>query len=266
MCTVYRLLLVFVTGINPAFAFDHGHTLYDELLDEVVIPHKHQTSVDYTRLKANPEKLNRYINEIKSVTKSGFDSWNAKQQLAFLINVYNALTLKLIIDHYPGISSIRDLGGLIFSSPWDRKFFRLFGKDTSLDYVEHELIRKNYNEPRIHFAVNCASRSCPPLMKDAYIADKLEQQLENATLLFLTDPERNRFDPEKKILELSSIFKWYKQDFISAAGSVQLFVAPYITGDPEASKLQKSGSEHKFSTIHVRFLDYDWSLNDANIK
>ncbi len=257
-----RLSLVFLVSIQTAWPFDHGHALLDELLGDIVVVQGHQTSVDYTRLKNRPDRLLHYIDQVEAVSEVEFGRWDRDQQLAFLINVYNALTLKLILDHYPGITSIRDLGGLIFSSPWDRKFFRLFGRQASLDHVEHDLIRGNFNEPRIHFAVNCASRGCPPLMPDVYTAGALETQLETATRLFMQDPERNRFDADKKLLEVSSIFKWYRQDFLVAAGSIEAFVAPYITDDAEARKLLKSSATHGFSRISIRFLEYDWALND----
>ncbi|MDX1519360.1 MAG: DUF547 domain-containing protein [Gammaproteobacteria bacterium] len=262
MAPVFRLLFFLFAPIHVAWSFDHSHAVFNEVLDDVVVVHDHQTSVDYSRLKASPGTLEKYLQLIEAVSRADFDNWTRDQQLAYLINVYNAQTLKLIIDHYPEISSIRDLGGLIFSSPWDREFFRLFGEKTSLDHVEHDLIRGNFNEPRIHFAVNCASRGCPPLMQEAYTADKLDQQLDHATRLFMTDPERNRYDPKKNVLELSSIFQWYKQDFITAAGSVEAFVAPYITDDQQQQKLLKDSATHGFSRTSVRFLDYDWDLND----
>ncbi|MCG8325711.1 MAG: DUF547 domain-containing protein, partial [Thiotrichales bacterium] len=109
----------------------------------------------------------------------------------------------------------------------------------------------------------CASRGCPPLMPMAYTGEKLDQQLEHATRLFLTDPERNRYNAGSKQLEVSSIFKWYRQDFVTAAGSVEAYVAPYISGDPEVVKLLKSSSGNSFTRINVRYLDYDWSLNDS---
>ncbi len=266
MSYLCRCLLVIGFGIQSVFAFDHSHAEFNQLLQRVVVEHGHQTSVDYSTLAANPNQLLAYIKQIEAVSEAEFNQWNDNQRLAFLINTYNALTLKLIIDNYPEIDSIRDLGGLIFSSPWDRKFFTLFGEPANLDYVEHDLIRDNFNEPRIHFAVNCASRGCPPLIKQAYVADTLNDQLEHATRLFLTDPERNRFDRKKQQLELSSIFNWYRKDFDTAAGSVEAWVAPYITDNAELQKQLKSSKQGSFTRVRVRFLDYDWALNDIRTR
>lgn len=261
-----RFLIAFVISLSSLTAsadFDHDHSIFDHLLKDIVVSHGHQTDVDYQYLNQNPESLNRYVSAIESVSKDSFDNWNRNRKLAFLINAYNALTLKLIIDNYPGIDSILDLGGLVFSTPWDREFFTLFGKPATLAYIEHELIRKNFDEPRIHFAVNCASRGCPPLQSDAYVADRLDQQLEYATRLFLTDPDRNRYNPDTKKLELSSIFTWYKQDFVEAAGSVAEYVAPYITDDPEIRKQIESRASGIASINAIDYLDYDWDLNDT---
>ncbi len=249
------LISLLLFSIQPVFAFDHGHTIYNELLNNIVINRGPQTDVNYELLNKDPSSLNRYIGQVESVSENDYKKWSSDQQLAFLINAYNALTLKLINMHYPGIDSIRNLGGLIFSSPWDIKFFTIFGQDATLDYIEHEIIRKDFEEPRIHFAVNCASRGCPPLLAEAYIADKLDQQLDYVTKQFLRDPERNRFNAEKTRLELSSILKWYKHDFEKAAGSVEKFIAPYITDDPDTRTLISNRA------ASIKYLDYDWALN-----
>lgn len=254
---VIRLVsVVFVClWFQSAQAFDHNHSVYNELLSEVVIPRGHQTDIDYALLKQQQTRLDNYLAELEAVTLEEYQSWDESQQLAFLINSYNAFTLKLIVMHYPEITSIRDLGGLIFSTPWDKKFFTLFGEKSTLDYIEHEVIRKDFAEPRIHFAVNCASRGCPPLQPEAYLAEKLDQQLEQATIKFIQDPERNRFIKEKNRLEISSIFNWYKPDFEKAAGTLEKYIAPYITDDSEIHILIVNRA------ASIKYLDYDWSLN-----
>jgi Protein of unknown function, DUF547 len=265
------LFLFFLIVSLPCFSFDHSHSEFNQLLNTTVVEKGFQTSVDYDQLKENLEKLDRYLANIEAVTKLDFDKWNKKQQMAFLINAYNAFTLKLILNNYPEIKSIRDLGGLIISSPWDKKFFTLFGEKSSLGYIEHDLLRENYNEPRIHFAVNCASKGCPALQKKAFVGNKLDQQLEYATIQFMRDPERNRYNSEKKRIEISSIFKWFGGDF-TKSGSLQNFIATYISDDPEVQKLLKD--DPKFSNnasdiqnslrqskIGIIYLDYDWSLN-----
>ena len=109
-------------------------------------------------------------------------TWSREQQMSFLINTYNAFTIKLILDNYPGITSIKDLGGLFINSPWDKDLFRLFSKKTTLNFIEHQLLRKLYKDPRVHFVLVCASISCPPLRNEAYVAANLEQQLDDATI------------------------------------------------------------------------------------
>ena len=251
----------------PSFSFDHTHSDFDAILNKVVIEKGSQTAVNYDLLHKSPVALDNYLATLEGVAKKEFDSWNKNDQMAFLINAYNAFTLKLILNNYPDIESIRDLGGLFFSSPWDIEFFKLFGKETNLDHIEHGILRKKYNEPRIHFAVNCASKGCPALQKKAFVGAKLDEQLESATIQFLQDPERNRFDKEKKRLELSSIFKWFAGDF-TKNGSVQNFVAPYISNDQEIQDLLKDkgssggiGGALNKNSVNVKYLDYDWSLN-----
>lgn len=252
----FALLLLFFLS-TAVYAFDHGHTLYDQLLQDIVERVGHQTVVDYAKLKADSGRLQEYIDEIESISKDEYYHWSRNRKLAFLINAYNALTLKLIITHYPEITSIRELGNFPFFNPWKIKFFTLFGKKTHLDYIEHDLIRGQFNEPRIHFAINCAARGCPPLQSRAYVAGRLEQQLEHATRSFMTDPQRNRYNTEKQRLEISSVFKWFEHDFEKTAGSVEAFITPYITDDPEIRKLLLD------RVISIKYLDYDWSLNDV---
>lgn len=260
------LLFVLLTTINVN-AFDHTHSAFDTILNKAVIEKGPQTAVDYDLLHNNPTALDNYLSSLEAVSKKDFDSWNKNNQMAFLINAYNAFTLKLILNNYPDIESIRDLGGLIFSSPWDIKFFTLFGKKTDLDHIEHGILRKKYNEPRIHFAVNCASKGCPALQKRAYVGDKLNEQLESATIQFMRDPERNRFIKDKNRLELSSIFNWFSGDF-TKKGSVQNYVAPYITDDPEIQEILKDkgssggiGGILNKNSVDIKYLEYDWSLN-----
>jgi uncharacterized protein DUF547 len=256
------LFLLLITVSLQVFAFDHSHADFDKLLNTVVIEQGHQTAVDYDYIYSNQTELDQYLTQLEAVSQKEFDNWNKDEQLAFLINAYNAFTLKLIINNYPDIKSIRDLGGLIFSSPWDIKFFTLFGEKTDLDHIEHGLIRENYNEPRIHFAVNCASKGCPALQKKAYTANELDQQLEKAAIQFMRDPERNRFNKEKKLLELSSIFNWFTGDF-TKKGTLENYVAKYISDDPEVIKIlsAKSSGINQANKVSIIFLDYDWSLN-----
>lgn len=230
-----------------AETFDHQHKTFTSLLSEVVVVDGHQSRVDYPKLISQRDELDQYVASLSSVTRSDFDDFSPDQQLAFLINTYNGYQLRQVIDHYP-LASIKDVGSL-FSSPWSKKFFTLFNEPASLDIVEHQMIRKLFDEPRIHFAVNCASISCPPLMPEAFVASNLDAQLDAATINFLSDRQANYL--EGSTLYLSKIFDWYEEDF---GGNVVAFVAGYWS---EPSGLLKQ----KPNTIKVAYSSYDWNLN-----
>lgn len=238
------------------------HADWTALLEQTISPINkgHSTAVDYSAFKNQESELQAYLDKLSEVSRAGFDAWSKEKQLAFLINAYNAWTVELILTKYPDLDSIKDLGGL-FSSPWDKEFIPLLGKTVSLNDIEHGLIRgsKRYNDPRIHFAVNCASIGCPALREEAYTADKLEQQLTQQTERFLTDSSRNYF--KGKTIYLSSIFKWYGEDFevgFRGTKSIQSFLALYT----DALKLdQQQVLGLKNQDFSVNFLDYDWKLN-----
>ena len=205
--------------------------------------------MDYAGLKADPAQLNGYLGQLAAVKESDFNKWSEEQQLAMLINLYNAATLKLIIDHYP-VKSIKDIGGL-FKKPWDIESLTLFGKPTTLDHVEHGLLRKKYDEPRIHFAIVCAAKGCPALRPGAYTAAQLDAQLNEQGEKFLRDSSKNRIDASNKTIYLSKIFKWFEEDF-TKNGSLTDFVKPYFT---------RAGSKGLNDSFKVKHTDYDWSLN-----
>jgi len=243
--------------IQPVLAFDHKYEDYGALLESVIVTRGHQTRVDYRRLKSHVDQLEQITAGFGAVSKAEFSGWSRDEQLAFLINAYNALTLELVSRHYPDIDSIRDIGGF-FGNPWKLRFFILFGESSHLDHIEHDLIRGQFMEPRIHFSLVCASVSCPPLVTEPYQGDRLDAQLQAVTRRFLTDPERNRYLAADNRLQLSPLFKWYKADFISSAGSVLAFVAPYLT-DNDTEKQQLLDADPG-----IHYLPYDWSLNDID--
>jgi hypothetical protein len=237
----------------PTYAFDHTHKLWNDTLKKYVVLTQFSSAVKYKELKSNSSQFNQYLKILEGLKKSDFNKFNKKQKLSFLINAYNAFTVKLILDNYP-LRSIKDLGGL-FSSAWKKKFFTLFGKKSHLDNIEHDMIRKDFNEPRIHFAVVCASIGCPALKNEAYTHDKLLVQLEESSHKFLRDTSRNRFNKASQTLELSSIFKWYGKDFDKTYGSYLEFVAGRMNVDPATKKLIQS------KKLKLTFLKYDWKLN-----
>lgn len=234
-----------------AAAFDKSHAAYDALLKR----HVSEGFADYRGLKRDSKELDAYLDASAAVSKTEFDAWDKPDRLAYLINLYNAQTLRLILDHYGKIDSIKDIGSL-FKGPWDMKIVRLFGEKRTLNELEHETIRKLYKEPRAHFALVCASIGCPPLREEAYAGSRLEDQLEDQGRRFLASAAKNRYDADGNTLYLSPIFKWFEDDFTAKAGSVTAFVIPYLP--PEAARrLLKDRAN-----VRVRYTDYDWKLND----
>lgn len=251
---LFILLMLFPLS---AFSFDHNHTIFDNLLKEHVKLYSNgtQTKVDYNGFIKDSKKFEKYLKQLSSVKKSRFDKWSKDNRLAFLINAYNAFTIKLIMKHYP-IKSIKKVTSF-YKSPWKINFVRLFGEKVSLDDIEHGMIRKKdvYDEPRIHFAVVCASIGCPALQNSAFTGAKLEKMLEDGLIKFLSDHTRNRFDSKKNRFEVSKIFKWYGDDFKKRYGSVVNllnFYGKYLKDKP------------KNIIIDIDYLDYDWNLNGVN--
>lgn len=250
------MLIALLAGGEISFAkdFDHSHRGWTNLLQKYVVVKGHINTVNYKGLKNETSTLEEYLRSLGAVTQEQFKTFSDNEKLAFLINAYNAFTVKLILDHYP-VKSIKDIGGFL-STPWKIKFFSLFGEQHNLDSIENDMLRKWFAEPRIHFAIVCASVGCPALQNQAYSSAQLEKQLELASQNFLSDKTRNRYLPEDQKLELSSIFKWYSEDFVKKYGSLEDFLAIRITTNP---MFQKAIKEKKTS---ISYLDYDWSLNE----
>ena len=224
----------------PAQEFDHTHSLYDGVLKAHVV----DGTVDYKALQADRAVLDRYLASVAAVPEKRFKSWDEARQLALLGNLYNAATLQLIIDHYP-IKGIREIGGPL-SSPWDRRVVRLFGKRITLNNLEHDILRKQYDEPRLHMALVCAAKGCPPLRGEAFTADRLDEQLDDQSRVYLAGPAGLVVDVEKREARVSAIFKWYGGDF----ESVPAFVSKHSGKNLDGYK--------------IRYLHYDWALNDKS--
>ena len=220
------------------------NSLYGELLKKYVRNGK----VDYAGFKTEEAKLDRYLKILENVD-SGILSRN--EQFAFYINAYNAWTIKLILSGYPGVTSIKDLGSLL-KSPWKKKIVRIDGKVITLDHVEHEILRPRYKDPRVHFAINCAAKSCPPLRPEPFNGNILDRQLDDSTRSFINNPQSYRLDDSE--LYVSTIFKWFSEDFNE---DIFGFFLKYATGN--LKKELKSKSER----IVVKYIEYDWSLNEV---
>ena len=219
---------------------DNG--LYGELLKD----HVKNGFVDYQGFKNEEAKLDRYLKTLEEVDTNQL---SRNEQFAFYINAYNAWTVKLILSGYPGIESIKELGSA-FRSPWNKKISHIDGDLLTLDNIEHDILRPRFKDPRVHFAVNCASKGCPPLRSEPYEGTVLDQQLDEMTRVFINQSEMNRL--EGRNLYVSSIFKWFSKDFNK---DVIGFFLKYADGD------LKKGLEANKEKIKIKYLDYDWSLN-----
>jgi len=219
------------------------HKLFDILLKKYVA----NGIVNYNGLKQEESVLDRYLEMLESVIP---DNLLRNEQFAFYINLYNAWTIKLILKGYPDIESIKDMGSL-FTSPWKKKIVRINNRVVTLDYVEHEILRPVFKDPRVHFAINCAAKSCPPLRSEAYRGEILEDQLNDSTISFVNDPRQNYIKGEK--LYISKIFDWFEEDFNGVHG----FFLQYARGN---FKKQLENIGEKIEIIH---LDYNWSLNEV---
>jgi Protein of unknown function, DUF547 len=249
-----------------AQAFDQAHGVWTELLREHVqlLRGGRATQVHYAGFAADRPELKAYLDSLSAVAPAAFASWPRAERQAFLINAYNAFTVELILTRYPDLKSIKDLGSLL-GSPWKPKWIMLLGTKVSLDDIEHAMLRKrgDYDDPRVHFAVNCASIGCPALREEAFVASRLDAQMDEQTLRFMSDRTRNRFNAQRGRLELSKIFDWYGEDFRlghRGIASLPAFAARYVdqlADTPAERERIRSG------TVDIAFADYDWVLNDA---
>lgn len=221
---------------SDSFSGLADHSQWNQLLKKYV---DNDGNVNYQAFKKDEKALDAYLTNLAQSEPNATSSTSEKK-LAYFINLYNAATVKLILENYP-IKSIKDI-----KKPWDKEWIKVGTKLYSLGDIEHKVLRK-MNEPRIHFAINCASYSCPKLLNEAFVSSKLETQLQNATIDFINDPKRNVIASEK--INISYIFKWFKGDF-TENGSIVDYIQSY-------SKI-KIRNEAK-----IDFIDYDWRLNET---
>lgn len=203
-------------------------------------------AVNYQGFKDEEAVLDNYLDLIE---KTDTKDLPRDEQFAFYINAYNAWTLKLVLSGYPGIKSIKDLGGVL-KGPWKKEICRIDGKVMTLDDIEHAILRPRFEDPRVHFAICSASKSCPVLSSELYQGDKLNEQLDAAARAFINDPRKNR--PEGNTMYVSTLFKWFADDFNN---DVMGFFLKYAEGNLK----EKLTSER--DKLIVTYFDYDWSLN-----
>ncbi|MCB0633939.1 MAG: DUF547 domain-containing protein [Lewinella sp.] len=243
--------LFIVTSLTACAVQDHpsdsqpiSHAVFDSLLRQHV---SEAGWVDYQGFIRDSSKFKDYL-QLLSQNYPNDRNWSKNEQIAYWINAYNAFTIKLIMDHYP-VASIKDIkNGIPFvNTVWDIKFINIEGAEYDLNNIEHGILRPKYQEPRIHFAVNCASISCPKLQRFAYTGTKLDEQLDKAARDFINDSAKNKLSPDK--VQLSKILNWYWGDFKDQYDSRIELINKY--------------AESKVNTdAEVEFLEYDWGLND----
>jgi len=226
-------LLLFVLLNSPAIAQKNIHAPWGQMLTTYVTS---DGRVNYAAWLDDTTQLEAYLETLAQMPPK--KNWPKTQQLAYWINAYNALTVQLILQHYP-LKSIRDI-----QKPWDQEVFKTAEKTHTLNNIEHDILRK-MGEPRIHFAINCASVSCPILQNKPFVGNQLEDQLEAATRRFLSDTSKNNFGTTPP--QVSRIFLWFGKDFGSREER-KIFLEKYI--------------EKKLPSEKLDYLDYDWRLNN----
>lgn len=244
---IFSCNLTSCAGVRPdSDSRPVDHSAWTALLQKHV---DEQGMVDYRGFVKDSLALNEYLDTLgEHLPNEKF--WTKNERLAYWINAYNAFTIRLIIRHYP-VKSIKDIAGNIplINTPWDIKFIRIEGKAYDLNAIEHDIIRPQFREPRIHFALVCAAMGCPRLRREAYTAVNLNEQLDEATRDFFNDADKNPIRPDKAVI--SPILKWYAEDFEYASPSISEFINRY--------------SNVKINTgVKIEFGDYDWSLNDRD--
>lgn len=282
----YQMLLRFVndlllTVVPTAITMAPVHAQTDEVPDlntklyaDVLSTYVNDEGmVDYRGLQSNRATLDRFVASMARLDPKVYEAWNEKKKIAFWINAYNSLTLRVIIDHYPikkggflsGIrfpkNSIRQIPGV-----WDKIEHTVMGRQMTLDVIEHETLRKQFNEPRIHMALVCAAMGCPSLRNEPYTGERLDAQLEDQSRRFLRNPAKFRIDRGSNAVRLSSIFKWFGGDFgkkyqtkefqqaNASVRPVLEFVSRHAS-DQDAQYLKKQ-------QYRIEYLNYDWTLNE----
>jgi hypothetical protein len=229
--------------------------------------------VDYKAMLDDRQKVDAFASALGKLEPKVYDRWSEKEQIAFWMNAYNALTLEAILTHYPIESSW--LKSMIFPPNsirqiprvWDKLQFVVMGRKATLGQIEHEILRRQFNEPRIHMALVCAAVGCPPLRNEPFIGSQLDEQLDNQASRFLSNPKKFRIEVSQGRVYLSPIFKWFGEDFVRTFGTDREF--PNHTPSERAvlnfisRYLRTSDREYLANgKYEVKYLEYDWSLNE----
>ena len=271
-------VLIFILVAAPAIPavelqapFDHGHFLLTEVLTE----HVANGLVNYRALKENQASLNQYLQEIANIDPEAYRKWTRQQKLALWINAYNAYTIKGILDHYPidhswladplghyPDNSIRQIKGI-----WDDMTWTVIGEEYTLNHMEHEIMRRELADPRIHFVLVCASKGCPHLENKAFEASDLDDRLDQAGTDYIYESRKVRIDGKNRNIQLPQIFKWFEEDFVEGTQYKQLF-RDYSSKEAGilswvyryANKADREFMEN--NSLKIAYLYYDWALNE----
>ncbi len=242
MIILISIISVFINQIyaNNFEAYESFNTVLENYVDSTGM-------INYKGIRENPYSFSEYFDFIESVSPRSHPSYfkSKEDQMAYWINAYNALTVKIMMDN-PKANSILDMSSfLIF-----KKRFIVGGEKISLDKIEHKILRKDFKDPRIHFAINCASLSCPPLGNRIFLGEILDKQLNEKTRSFINNTTNVRIDHDEKVIYLSKIFKWFAKDF----NNVLLFVSKYLSNEESYDIIKE---------YQIKYFDYDWSLNES---
>lgn len=234
----FTIIFCLMTTIVNAF----DHSKFDAILKTYV----NDGFVEYSKLKENKEDLSKFRSYLGDLNSAKVENFDRNEKLAFWINAYNAYTIDLIINNLP-IASIKNIGNF-FNGPWDQNICKAGRETYTLNHIEHKILRVDFQEPRIHFAIVCASISCPKLLSTAFTKQNIEELLDIGAKNFINDSTKNMFDAKENILMASKIFSWFGEDFDSMGGTIGVW-----------NKYTKTQQIPKNSDID--FIDYDWSLN-----
>lgn len=244
---------------QEARPFDQNHAAWTEVLRAAV----RDGGFDYALVKKDRAKFDGYLAALRAVTPAELAGWTKEQRFAFWINAYNAFCIQRVVDSYP-LKSIRKLDGAFgITSVFEKPFIPLQAhhpdgknEELALNDLEHKILRVQFKDARLHAAINCASESCPPLRNEAFVAERLDAQLEEQMKAFVNDPARNTIDPAKGELAVSEIFKWFEEDFERDAKSVKEYLVRFAPAE-----------KHEFIRgAKLRHRDYSWDLNDVPQK
>lgn len=248
------LVFLFCTMSFASNPFDHHYTQWGNLIEQYV----HGGKVNYRGIINNElPNFRSMVAGLEKVSESEYAKWKNEQKMSFWINAYNIGAVELVLGHYPlkrslGLQAFRYPANSIQQIPdvWNQEILMILGKKVSLNYIENEILRKEFQDPRVHFSIVCASLGCPALRDEPYVFDRLDSQLNDAVVKFIQDHRKASYDAGNNTLYVSPVFKWFKKDF-EKAGGVVAFVKRYMPSEARLS-----------DDARIQWLDYDWSLNE----